>query len=92
MGLSFHGLIKTSDRRKDPRLASGADFHNHSTLPGEWRPPPEARRVSMDQPPGLSTHECGQNLAKDVVSFQESRGKRSREGETTRDPLSRLTT
>ena len=39
-------------------------------------PSPIGHLVSVDQTPGLSTHECGQNLAKDVASFQESRGRK----------------
>ena len=54
-GLSFHGLIKTSDRRRDPRLASGEEFLTHRTLPREQRPLPQ-RPAGQRGPDARTVH------------------------------------
>lgn len=91
-GLSFHGLIKTSDRRRDPRLASGEEFHNHSTLPREQRPLPQRSPGSAwtrrQDCPLTSVARAWQRT---LPHFRRAGGEKSREGETTRDPVSRLT-
>lgn len=92
-GLSFHGLIKTSDRRRDPRLASGEEFHNHSTLPREQRPLPQRPPWSAwTRRQGCPLTSVARTWQRTLPHFRRAGGEKSREGETTRDPLSRLTT